>query len=168
MVVLVVFNHSAVSDSFASPWTARFLCLWEFPGKNTGVGCHILLQGFFPTQGSNPHLLHWQVGSLPLSHLESPFPPFTFIKVIVTFNTCKVIRYTYISCMYLSVHKSICREKHTNKNMHEKYLIFHMFRSFSVCDLPDACPSQDLQNRIYISLPPRYIPQALIPSSESH
>ena len=71
MVVLVVFNHSAVSDSFASPWTARFLCLWEFPGKNTGVGCHILLQGFFPTQGSNPHLLHWQVGSLPLSHLEN-------------------------------------------------------------------------------------------------
>ena len=36
--------------------------------KNTGVGCHFLLQGIFPTQGSKPHLLHllhWQVGSLP-------------------------------------------------------------------------------------------------------
>ena len=28
------------------------------PGKNTGVGCHSLLQGIFPTQGSNPGLLH--------------------------------------------------------------------------------------------------------------
>ena len=28
------------------------------PGKNTGVGCHALLQGIFPTQGSNPGLPH--------------------------------------------------------------------------------------------------------------
>ena len=28
-----------------------------FSGKNTGVGCHFLLQGIFPTQGSNPYLL---------------------------------------------------------------------------------------------------------------
>ena len=31
-------------------------CPWDSPGKNTGVGCHALLQGIFPTQGSNPHL----------------------------------------------------------------------------------------------------------------
>ena len=38
------------------------LCPWDFPGKNTGVGCYFLLQGIFLTQGSNPHplyLLHW-------------------------------------------------------------------------------------------------------------
>ena len=49
--------------------------VWDFPGKNTGVGCHFLLQGIFLTQGSNPHLLHllhWQVDSLPLCHLGSP------------------------------------------------------------------------------------------------
>ena len=34
------------------------LCLWNSPGKNTGMGCHSLLQGLFPTQGSNPGLLH--------------------------------------------------------------------------------------------------------------
>ena len=42
---------------------------WDSPGKNTGVGCHFLLQGIFLIQGSNPsllYLLHWQVGSLPL------------------------------------------------------------------------------------------------------
>ena len=37
----------------------------NFPGKNTGVGWHFLLQGIFPTQGSNRHLLHWQADSLP-------------------------------------------------------------------------------------------------------
>ena len=44
-------------------------------GKNTEVGCHFLLQGIFPIQGSNPcllYLLHWQADSLPLSHLASP------------------------------------------------------------------------------------------------
>ena len=49
-------------------WT-RLLCPWDSPGKNTGVSCHALLQGTFPTQGLNlhlSHLLHWQVGSLPL------------------------------------------------------------------------------------------------------
>ena len=36
----------------------RLLYPWGFPGKNTGVGCHSLLQGIFPTQGLNPHLLN--------------------------------------------------------------------------------------------------------------
>ena len=57
---------------FATPWTVatRLLCSWDSPGKNTGMGCHALLQGIFLTQGSNPcllHLLHWQVSSLPLA-----------------------------------------------------------------------------------------------------
>ena len=64
----------------------RLLCPWDSPGKNTGVGCHALFQGIFPTQGSNPcllHLLHWQASSLPLvppgsepwanNFLSSPF-----------------------------------------------------------------------------------------------
>ena len=36
---------------------ARLLCPWDSPGKNTGVGCHALLQGIFLTQGSNLYLL---------------------------------------------------------------------------------------------------------------
>ena len=36
----------------------RLLCPWDSPGKNTGVGCHFLLQGVFLTQGSNPGLPH--------------------------------------------------------------------------------------------------------------
>ena len=64
---------------FATPRTVarRLLCPWGFQGKNTGVGCHPLLQGSFPAQGSNPsllYLLHWQADLLPLSHLEIPRP----------------------------------------------------------------------------------------------
>ena len=47
----------------------------DSPGKNTGVGCHFLLQGIFPSQGLKLHLLHlqhWQVDSLPLCHLGNP------------------------------------------------------------------------------------------------
>ena len=49
----------------------RLLCPWNFPGKTTEVGCHFLLQGIFPTQGSNPRhlsLLH----SLPLATPGKP------------------------------------------------------------------------------------------------
>ena len=38
--------------------SARLLCPWDFSGKNTGVGCHFLLQGIIPTQGSNLHFQH--------------------------------------------------------------------------------------------------------------
>ena len=47
---------------FATPWTVACqvtaFCLWNFPGKNTGAGCHLLFQWIFLTQGSNPCLLH--------------------------------------------------------------------------------------------------------------
>ena len=57
---------------FATPWAVAYQApfSWNFPGKNTRVGCHFLLQGIFLTQGLNPHLLcllHWQVDSLPIA-----------------------------------------------------------------------------------------------------
>ena len=57
-----------------SPWTVactRLLCPWDFLGKNTGVGCHFLLQGIFLTQGSNPGLLHCRQTLYHLSHQGS-------------------------------------------------------------------------------------------------
>ena len=58
-ITLLLFTWGVVSDSSATPWTValRLLCPWDFPGKNSGVGCHFLLQGIFLTQGWNPHLL---------------------------------------------------------------------------------------------------------------
>ena len=54
---------------------ARLLCPWNFAGKHTGVGCHVLLQGILPTQGSNPGLLHCRQTLYCLSHQGSPGPP---------------------------------------------------------------------------------------------
>ena len=53
-------GQKVVSDSLR-PYglqSARLLCPWDPLGKNTGVGCHALLQGIFPTQGLNPGLPH--------------------------------------------------------------------------------------------------------------
>jgi len=52
----------------------RLLFLWDFPGRNTGVGCHFLLQGIVLTQGLNLQFLHWQEDSLPLNHQGNPYP----------------------------------------------------------------------------------------------
>jgi len=46
----------------------RLLCPWDSPGKNTGVRCHALLQGIFPTQGSNPRLYVSCTGRRALYH----------------------------------------------------------------------------------------------------
>ena len=48
------------------------LCPWNSPGKNTRVGCHSLLQGIFPTQVSNPGLLHCRWILYRLSHQGTP------------------------------------------------------------------------------------------------
>ena len=53
-------------------WPTRFLRPWDSPGKSTGVGCHCLLPGIFPTQGLNPGLPHCRQMFYRLSHQGSP------------------------------------------------------------------------------------------------
>ena len=55
--------------------------LGDSPGKNTGVGCHALLQGIFPTQGSNPGLLHCRQILYHLSHQGNPASSVQFSSV---------------------------------------------------------------------------------------
>ena len=82
---LVFFFHKVKLFShvwlFETPRTVAYRLLhpWNFPGKSTGVGCHFLLQGIFPTQGSNLGLPHCRQTLYHLSHQGSP-PPFFFIK----------------------------------------------------------------------------------------
>ena len=57
---LMCISRSVLPDSL---WPrglqpTRLLCPWDFPDKDSGVHCHFLLQGIFPTQRSNPDLLH--------------------------------------------------------------------------------------------------------------
>ena len=57
------------------------LCPWNSPGKNTGVGCHFLLQGIFLTQGSRPGLLHCRQIPHCLNHQKSPSKNGKFFKI---------------------------------------------------------------------------------------
>ena len=71
-------SRSVMSNSLQPHglWPTRLLCPWNSSGKNTGVGCHFLLHGIFPTQGLNPSLQHCRQilyhlthqGNLPLGH----------------------------------------------------------------------------------------------------
>ena len=62
-------RHSVVSDSL---WPHELYSPWNSPGKDTGMGNPFLLQGIFPTQGSNPGLLHCRRILYHLSHKVSP------------------------------------------------------------------------------------------------
>ena len=78
-----LYQKNACIDACMLSHVRLFATLWTvacqaplpmgFPGKNTGVGCYFLLQGIYPAQRSNPHLLHWQVDSLPPNHWEAVF-----------------------------------------------------------------------------------------------
>ena len=71
----LLLSHFSRVQLFDPMEPARLLCPWDFPGKNTQVGCHALLQGIFPTQELNLgllRLLHWHIGSLPLAPPRKP------------------------------------------------------------------------------------------------
>ena len=86
----VQYSHSVMSDSVAP----RFLCPWNSPGKNTGVGCHSLLQGIFLTQGLNPGLLHCRQTLYRLSHWRSAIG-WWYCSVIRCF--CQFSRYIIVT-----------------------------------------------------------------------
>ena len=92
-----MLSCSVVSDSL---WphqlqATRLLCPWDFPGKHTGVGCHSLLQGIFPTQGSNPGLLHCRQILYGLNHQGSIYPGHILWE-----------NHNWKRLMYLNVHSS--------------------------------------------------------------
>ena len=68
---------------------SRLLCPRDSSDKNTGVGCHALLQGIFLTLGSNLHLLHWQAGSLPLAPPGKPRSLLVIIYMCVCVCVCE-------------------------------------------------------------------------------
>ena len=81
-------------------------CPWNFQSKNTGVGCHFLLQGIFLTQKSNPSLLsllHWQEDSLPRA------PPGKPARIIISTQWFLAKRQCWLSWV-------VSRLPHGNKN----------------------------------------------------
>ena len=60
MYIMGIRNITVLSHfrnvQLCNPTDCRLLCPWDFSGKKTGVGCQSLLQGTFPTQGSDPRV----------------------------------------------------------------------------------------------------------------
>ena len=111
-VSLYIYNAGLVTKSCPILAThglqpARLHCPWDFPGRDTGVGCHFLLQGIFPTQKSNPGLLHcrWtpalQVSSFPT---ESQGKSLISIFVSISIYSCT---YVFYLCVLLKQHYRI-------------------------------------------------------------
>ena len=70
---------------------SRLLCPWNSLGKNTGVGCHFLLQGTLPTKALNLHLLcllHWQAHSFLGGRGAGRF--FTTVSPVYPLNLIKL------------------------------------------------------------------------------
>ena len=65
-----MLSHFSCVRLFATLWTVARQALLSMGFSRQG--CHTLLQEIFPIQGSNLRLLHWQVGSIPLSHIGGP------------------------------------------------------------------------------------------------
>ena len=104
----VSFSHSCTvcASSLSPAWlcdsldSARLLHPRDFPSKNTGVGCHFLLQGIFLTQGLNPRLLcllHCRWILYPLSHRGSPQLHYqtlkSFLIALILWNNIGIINF---------------------------------------------------------------------------
>ena len=94
---------SVVSDSlwFPGRQPSRLLCPWDFSGKNTGMVCHFLLQGLFPTKGLNlclsPMSPALQTDSLLLSHWGS-LNPSLFVIIISVSQLCQMTPRVFELC----------------------------------------------------------------------
>ena len=88
MCIILLLQSLSCVWLFETTWTAHEVPLsMDFPGKNTGMGCHFLLQGIFWTQWSNQGLLHWRVDSLRLNYLGSPwFIHFWWFPILFPFR----------------------------------------------------------------------------------
>ena len=98
------------------------------------MGCHFLVQGIFPTQGLNPYLLHWQVGSLLLSHPGSPHTKLRMkpnaLLMLCSFHKTKpsaVLTETCSLKVILLQHK---RRGWRGMTIHRDFLSFFLFCSF--------------------------------------
>ena len=79
--------------------TARLLCPWDSPGKNTRVGCYALFQGIFPTQGPNPGLPDCRQILYHLSHQGNLIKP----KIIFISNELLVYLALYLLVYFVGV-----------------------------------------------------------------
>ena len=108
---------------------------WDSSDKTTRVGCHALLQGILPTQGSDPHLLcllHWQAGSLPLhcwgSQMFSLVPTLFVFEKLINCKTIEEVMWGVQGCRrYNSYHPETPVQKKRYYKRGKAYFSFSWF-----------------------------------------
>ena len=101
---MCVLSRFSCVQLFATLWTVAHqapLVHGDSPGKNTGVGCHVLLQGVFLTQGLNLcllNILHWQAFVFFFKPL---LPPGTYINLKNAFQYTSGADSTYMRYLLL-------------------------------------------------------------------
>ena len=130
-----MLSHSVMSESLQlhGPQSTRLLCLWDSPGKNTGVGCDFLLQGIFSTQGLDPHilcLLHQPTDSLSLCHLESLGLTLSPIVILLFFYVTLTHFYQVVEFIFSLMHlfsRAAVTNYHNLGGLKQQKLIFSEF-----------------------------------------
>ena len=123
---MLLLSCSVMSNSLVTPWTVAHQAPLSmgFSRQEYWSGCHFLPQEIFSIQGSNLHLLHWKVDSLPLSHHGSPKNSIKTLKMvhilkIYIFKKACIIRVTVGTACLLTTHLSESKETHEiEKNIH--------------------------------------------------
>ena len=110
---LVSVSRSVMPDSLG-PYglqPTRLLYPWDFPGKDTGVGCHFFLQGIFPIQGSNPGLPHCRQTLYSLSHQGSHWIDNIYNFIVSTKHYKNAVHVIWEGCMDFKVQNSVVFSK---------------------------------------------------------
>ena len=82
----------------------------DFPGKNTAMSCHFLLQWIFLTQGSNPGLLYCRQILYQLSHQGSPYlRQYLLNLVLILYQAVSISKYS--KTVYCEISKIICSNR---------------------------------------------------------
>ena len=134
-------SHSVMSDSLRPHGlqTTRLLCPWDFPDKNTGVGCHSFLQGIFLTRGLNPSLLHCRWILYHLSHQETFLLSGTlFLRCLPRFFPLFLRIFAQMSPHQRKLPRSGCLKKQLSSSVnkspiHLLFVFFFFFFSFRGC-----------------------------------
>ena len=120
-------------------WNGLQFPPWDSPGKNTEMGCNFLLQGFFPNQGLNPHLLcllYWQVGPLPVTTSGSPIFPNTIISGV----RASAYEFEWVGCVCDEGGHNSLSSNLLKVNFGQNPVLFFSFGSTSQC--PWTCMDQ--------------------------
>ena len=127
-------SSSVMSDSLwpFGLYLTRLLCLWDFPGKYTGVGCHFLLH-FLPDPGVEPASPAWKVASLPLRYLGRLnvsfliFSPFSnTAKIFIIAGKC-LLQWTV---SFLGPHKP--NQESINQSLSLSHTHIHVFLLWNI------------------------------------